>query len=105
MSPLCLTFITCRYVLTLPAKDRYEHVSLLVSSNGHSVKEICSKISLHMLSNVCEMLNVIDDDVLTYALRPEWEKYVHLLKGQAHIHCQTHSIPVCTGCAHKDHHA
>ena len=84
--------------MSLPAKLRYTIGARLMASHGNTIEEICHAIQPEACYNVVCMLNIFSDQLLTYALGPDWQEYKHLTKRKYHTCCQIRLVTLYRCC-------
>ena len=70
-----------------------------MAAHGNTIEEICRAINPEAFLNVGLMLNIQGNELCTYALGPDWEKYEDLVRREYHTHCQIRLVPLYTCCA------
>ena len=70
-----------------------------MAAHGNTVEEICHAIHPEAFRNTGLMLNIDGNQLCTYALGPDWQKYLELIRSKYHIRCRICLVPLCTYCA------
>ena len=86
--------------MSLPAKLRYTIGARLMAAHGNTTEEICRAIVPDAFYNVDCKLNIRSGtELLTYALGPDWQEYMELVRSKCHIRCQIYLVLLYTCCA------
>ena len=71
-----------------------------MAAHGNTIEEICRAIVPDAFFNVDCKLNIQSaTQLLTYALGPDWENYLELVRSKYHICRQIRLVPLYTCCA------